>query len=987
MAVIIAGIYEINEKIGAGGGGVVYLGRHVRLDKKIVLKADKRRISAGTEKLRREVDLLKGLSHTYIPQVYDFVQENGIVYTVMDYVEGESLDRILARGEKIPQKTIVKWACQLLEALSYLHHQKPHGILHGDIKPANIMLRKDGDICLIDFNIALALGEDGAVRVGYSRGYASPEHYGSDGSLVNPLAGTQRSTTQKDSQAKTDRMQTDKIQTGQMKTESIQTEKIAGNSGLEQSTGTASKKIMMDARSDIYSLGATLYHLLSGKKPAEKAADVVPLQECCSPQIAQIITKSMSPDPDRRYQSAEEMLDAFLHLRTNDKRVKKNRRRFIFSAAASALLLALGAGCTFIGMKQTENYETALKLASYSETALTEGNVPEAVNQAMQALHTGEGVFKAPVPAQARKALTDALGVYDLADGFKADDLVELPTVPFKLEVSPEGTRYATVCAYEAAVYCMGEHEPAVIRSLYRSARSDCLFVDEDTIICAAEQGIEAYDIAQGKVLWTGEGAVSLALSGDRSVIAATVRDDDHVVLYRTADGKKIVECSFAGRHMQKMVNDIYADRADSVFALDQTGKWLAVSFSNGGLSVFDTKDPDNEMILYEDSEYDCFSGGFSGKLFAYAAQGPGLDFFGVLDLEEAALIGSLESRDKMLVQTDEEGICLSDGNLLVRFDAKTLKETELAYTEGHTIQGYDVNDGYAIVLTEDHTVSFYDKGANRISQIAYEESNPFIKLADGFALAAGRDQPFVRMLRLTDHKNAKLFSYDAGDEHDEARISADGNTLMLFDYQGFRTYDKSGCVIAKCEFPNAEQIYDQQYIRKEKIDKKDLHKEDSYLEVIWYDGTMRQYGADGSLLKEDKRNAPDQNLEEAFMTDQYRIVSRLHETPKVYRLDDGQYVGELEKDAELTYVTQLDGYIMTEYVSTQMERYGILLDENLQKIAYLPHLCDVYGDTVVFDYHNGEIRSCNIYSLEQLEEMGKTYDRRRKGGDESGTA
>ena len=176
MATVIAEIYEIGEEIGAGGGGVVYLGRHIRLDKKIVLKADKRTLSTAPEKLRREVDLLKGLSHTYIPQVYDFVQEHEKVYTVMDYVEGESLDHLLKRRQAIPQKVIVRWACQLLEALCYLHSRKPNGILHGDIKPQNIMLRKDGDICLIDYNIALALGEDGAVRVGDSKGYASPEH-------------------------------------------------------------------------------------------------------------------------------------------------------------------------------------------------------------------------------------------------------------------------------------------------------------------------------------------------------------------------------------------------------------------------------------------------------------------------------------------------------------------------------------------------------------------------------------------------------------------------------------------------------------------------------------------------------------------------------------------------------------------------------------------------------------------------------------------
>ena len=189
-SVIIAGMYELGQKIGAGGGGVVYLGRHIRLDKRVVLKADKRKLSTGEEKLRNEVDLLKGLSHTYIPQVYDFVQAGDTVYTVMDYVEGESLDKLVKRRQAVPQRTIVKWACQLLEALDYLHSQKPHGILHGDIKPANIMLRPDGDICLIDFNIALALGEEGAVRVGYSMGYASPEQYISDPVFYNQLMQT-----------------------------------------------------------------------------------------------------------------------------------------------------------------------------------------------------------------------------------------------------------------------------------------------------------------------------------------------------------------------------------------------------------------------------------------------------------------------------------------------------------------------------------------------------------------------------------------------------------------------------------------------------------------------------------------------------------------------------------------------------------------------------------------------------------------------------
>ena len=103
MSQIIADIYEIDGKIGSGGGGIVYLGRHLRLQKPVVLKADKRTLNTKREALRREVDMLKNLSHSYIPQVYDFVQDNGVVYTVMDYIEGESLDKVLKRGEKIAQ--------------------------------------------------------------------------------------------------------------------------------------------------------------------------------------------------------------------------------------------------------------------------------------------------------------------------------------------------------------------------------------------------------------------------------------------------------------------------------------------------------------------------------------------------------------------------------------------------------------------------------------------------------------------------------------------------------------------------------------------------------------------------------------------------------------------------------------------------------------------------------------------------------------------
>ena len=144
MLQIIGSTYEIIRKLGSGGGGNIFLAKHLRLGIKVVLKADKRKTTTRQELLRREVDVLKELHHPYIPGVYDYFTENGITYTAMDYIEGESLDKPLKRGERFSQPQVIAWGIQLLEALSYLHSpihgEPPRGYIHSDIKPSNIML-------------------------------------------------------------------------------------------------------------------------------------------------------------------------------------------------------------------------------------------------------------------------------------------------------------------------------------------------------------------------------------------------------------------------------------------------------------------------------------------------------------------------------------------------------------------------------------------------------------------------------------------------------------------------------------------------------------------------------------------------------------------------------------------------------------------------------------------------------------------------------
>ena len=535
MPKIIAGIYEINEQIGAGGGGIVYIGRHIRLDKKVVLKADRRSLKTDQKTLRREVDLLKELTHTYIPKVYDFVEEEGTVYTVMDYIDGESLDKLIKRKERPSQPQIIKWACQLLEALDYLHSQPPHGILHADIKPANIMLRANGDVCLIDYNIALALGEDGAVKVGYSKGYASPEHYRSatflpegptneyDAFYSSKQAySTDNSSGIDDKTEIVDALDVTETETVNIDNKSIDSSAYAGIKLPEEKSGSlniyssgGTRMVMLDARSDIYSLGATLYHLISGVRPPEQADEVVPLSaEFCSPAVAAIISKAMRRRPDDRYQSAAEMLAAFRNLKKNDPRTIRRKHAMIACGVIAGTIFLAGGGLTIVGLKQLEQRQNALALSEYSSQALARGDVKEAVSLARQALPDGS-IFSAEVTSNARNALTAALGVYELEDNFKYKEVITLPAEPFHITKSPSGHFLCCTYAYEAVVYELTALDTPVCKlPLQESALSDVIFIDDDKLIYAGAEGVSLYSISSGRNVWVKEIATNLVIAG-----------------------------------------------------------------------------------------------------------------------------------------------------------------------------------------------------------------------------------------------------------------------------------------------------------------------------------------------------------------------------------------------------------------------------------------------------------------------------------------
>ena len=859
MPTVISSKYAITDEIGEGNRGKIYKGRHLNLEKDIVLKADKHSLSETTlENIMREVNALKDLSHTYIPQVFDFVFEGGIYYTIMDYIDGESLDKPLRRGEKFTSPQVIKWARQLLEALCYLHSSHsgfPFGILHSDIKPANIMRTKKGDIRLIDFNIALALDKDGGVAVGLTPGYASPEHYeyvgqapGREAALVEPPTklpqGIQTFIGQKE------------------KREHKQSANPVSASG---------KNSKLDARSDIYGLGALLYHLVSGRVPARKAIDVTPLTDYdCAPALAAIINKAMFPDKEGRFQTAEEMLEAFIHFRWNihwnDPRAKRFRMVRASMAAALAFLLLVGALATFAGIKRLQWDEQARASVEESLNAyFIGGDKTLAIKLALEAVPvpTGGGLFTSPVSAGAINALATALGVYDLSDGFKLHKTICLPSAPLMAEMSPAGKTAVAICASEAAIIDLESGRAVFAAPMARSVLAEARFLDDATLVCAGQEGLCAYDVDSGTRLWqSGFIASAVSVSADGGTIAAIGGDGGSGRLF-DAEGKALRDVGFDGKRQRAPSDEEFANPRDSIFALSGGGEYLAASFADGSLAVFDTKDSHKILVCEPTAacDYVRFEGGFSGDLLAFSMtswQGASLigSDYAVIDmanvgLETPAPLFGDTSAGRYGVVANQDGIFISLYNAVVQLDADGGEPRGIARADSY-VKCFD-SDGEHAVVACDGCYSFFGQAVEEVSRFEREHPIDIALVSNGYAVVGGRDRQELTVLKLARNDGAQLVSFDgaaadgaaadgAADPYLEARVSADGSRVMLFHPGGFRLYSSNGALVHEQSIPSPEQVRDQQH-----------SKSSGNLAVMYKDALLIYSGFDGRLVFEQK--------------------------------------------------------------------------------------------------------------------------------------
>lgn len=934
---IVDDLYRVFKVIGEGGGGKVYLAEHLRLHKDVVLKFIKNSHRLSDKSLRREVDALKNLHHSYIPQVYDFVSKPEMTYTVMDYIDGESLDRYLDRKEVFEQARILKWLRQLLEAVDYLHKVPPNGILHADIKPANIMINQKDDVQLVDFNIALALGDDGAIAVGRSLGYASPEHYGFD----------YRTSTSSYSN----------MDSAISKYHCSFTETVLEDTDRQKEK----RKILLDKRSDIYSIGATMYHLLYGKRPATDVNEHFPstAELPYSPNLIRIIKKAMNPNPDLRYQSAEEMLYDVRHIRERDSRLIRLRHSFYASMICSFVLLFSGIGMVSLGLKQSENLKHAYYMAEKSSDFLEQGDVSSAIETALSVLPLKTGLLHPKLVTPAIKALTDATGVYDLTEGFKPYALVDIKSETIDVCMTEDG-RYSAL-KVQSFLLLLDHEKKEIVKTLEadRSAFSDMCFLDDERILYAAKEGLCLYDIKKDQKLWSGKKGNRFGISNNKDFLVSVLNDESKAYIYQTEDGSLVKEVELeTGLWLPK--NHQFLNSGGIILSINDTGDKLALSLADGSLMIKDRDDKNSDLeILPKESTYQYFTGGFYKDFFAFTATKEEESIFSVIDLRKLEATGGFQSELMFSSKTDRDGIYLSNDNILVQIDPVSGEQKALAHLS-EKVEDFIKTKDYVLIRT-DKAYYVFDSEVRQINKYKKKKRDERMAISDQYVLLAGTDHPYVRLWKKEDHTgyiSNDEFIYNKEYQHDEARINSDEKSILLYDISKLRILDRNGTVLKEAEIERKEDVFDQQYVRREGGD---------YLKVIYNDGKVLYYDAKDASMTQGEDETVDKEITDLFETGSYLFKAPLHGAVQVYDRKSDKFIKELSNEDYLTYVTEVKDYIIAEYINSEAERYGILMNQQLEDLAYLPQLTDILHDRLYFDDRYGKIKSAPIYSPDEI--------------------
>lgn len=324
--------YEIIAEIGKGGMSTVYMAKDKNLGSYWAVKQVKNDNQVKTKAFKEEVELLASLSYPDIPRIVDRIEVNKNYFVIMDLVNGIPLDKKIAVEGPQQEKEIIEWAKMLCDILLYLHTVRRNPIVYCDIKPSNIMLTTSGRIKLIDFGIAKECVHEvkqTGTAVG-SKGYAAPEQY-------------------------------------------------SGASNI------------LDERTDIYSLGATIYTLATGITPNVPPNEIRPIRQIypsLSEGLEHIVCKCMKTEPADRYQTCDELHKDLDNIEKLNSRYRKKMQKRLLKFCISSVLTLLCLGVVFIGytgMRQDNENKFQL-IYGEAESLENHGDHIEASNKYCEAI-------------------------------------------------------------------------------------------------------------------------------------------------------------------------------------------------------------------------------------------------------------------------------------------------------------------------------------------------------------------------------------------------------------------------------------------------------------------------------------------------------------------------------------------------------------------------------------------------------------------------
>lgn len=536
--------YSSIRPLGEGGMGTLYRAHKDSLDVDVVIKRVKQKFKGRMDE-RAEANILKTLKHKYLPRIYDVIESpSGYVYTIMDMIPGENMQNYVKTHGPVSQKLAYRWACQLCEVIAYLHSQVPP-ILHCDIKPSNIMITPNEDICVIDFNTSLVFSK-GVLAIGATPGYAAPEQYTRPGASPDtietvPLEETMPLRGYKDAFAYQN-VRSNKDPSGRGVSNSVTAAQATNAGGY----GTISK------RTDVYGIGATLYYAITGQQPGHSLKDVRPITSYklkFSRSFLLIIARAMMKRQEERFCDAQEMLRALQDIHAIDGRYKKVVHSQRVVAAVSLVLAVSGTLAILFGVQRigVERYAAYDALVRKGRTAADEMRFDEAEQDLQQAIAIYDDQLEAYVE---QAVLLYRQGKYqECIDAVETTQSRELKyysrqSVANLYNVAAEAyyelesyesaaTMYQKAIGYSPDILSYYQGEATALIQLGDYSGADEVFAEMAKAVPDAEQS-GAYQVVQSELL-RKQGDLPDALDAARKAIGSADGNDQLARAYRLA--------------------------------------------------------------------------------------------------------------------------------------------------------------------------------------------------------------------------------------------------------------------------------------------------------------------------------------------------------------------------------------------------------------------------------------------------------------------